>query len=858
MDRQVSTRRGRAPRTPDRRLVVVLFAALVLALGSTGSHAQEDDGSAIWQGVEQMVVTGSGAAGILEDTAVSVTAFDASELEAMGIGDVADIGQFTPNLEIRTAGSTTPILFIRGVGLNDFTANASGSVAVYQDDVALNLPAFQSAQLFDTDAVQVLKGPQGSGPGRNASAGAIRVTSRRPSGDFGGYLNVGVGNFGLVQADGALEAPIVPDLLAIRLAFQFEKRDGLVHNRCGGFTVSQVAAARRGICGEVGGAEIRPGLEEDLNNVNRWAARGVIRFQPEWLDSQWVLNIHGSRIDQLATVGQPIGTAGNAFADITRNGYIIREIQAERQLVEREAIRAARRNPNITNPREQGLANAKQTLANRLAFNRPLDWSPFEGDYNLDGHERQETWGASLRGDMEIGRISFSTITGFEHYDRSRIIDADYTSSIIFEFDIQDDAWQVTQDFRFEQELESLPLSWKAGGYALAERLDYDQFTFGDGDIPGILQRYAQATWAFGIYGEFDYKLTDDLEFKAGIRYNWERKSFDIEEITSPISNTVDLNRCNERENIPAADCDDRRTFSDPTGVVRFTYHFDDSTEIYAKYTRGWKGLQYNASDGTVRGAFTLAKPETIDSIEIGGSGSWFDGRLALSTAFFFYRYENYQVFLFANDLNSPPIRVVRNASAAQIYGAELDATIEPIESLQIVARFGWLESKFLDFASDGIREIVTGGLPNLRRLITEVPIDYTGNRLPNTPRFKFSGSIQYTFDLRRLGTLTPRYDITFTDDFSFDPSKQGRGAPDNFGNFFLPKFAIGQRAYTLHNARLTYRAPNDQIEVALWVRNLSNLVYKTLAFDASATGGLVGNQVGDPRTYGATVKFTF
>ena len=138
------------------------------------------------------------------------------------------------------------------------------------------------------------------------------------------------------------------------------------------------------------------------------------------------------------------------------------------------------------------------------------------------------------------------------------------------------------------------------------------------------------------------------------------------------------------------------------------------------------------------------------------------------------------------------------------------------------------------------------------------MPIDYTGNRLPNTPRFKVSGSVEYTFLLGRAGSITPRYDFSYTDDFSFDASKNGRGAPNNRGVFFLPKYAIGQRAYTLHNARLTYRTLDETIEASFWVRNLTDLTYKTLAFDASETGGLVANLVGDPRTYGVSVKLTF
>jgi outer membrane receptor protein involved in Fe transport len=104
---------------------------------------------------------------------------------------------------------------------------------------------------------------------------------------------------------------------------------------------------------------------------------------------------------------------------------------------------------------------------------------------------------------------------------------------------------------------------------------------------------------------------------------------------------------------------------------------------------------------------------------------------------------------------------------------------------------------------------------------------------------------------------LIPRYDFSWTDDVFFDPS-EGFGAPNNQGATFLPEFAIGQKAYWLHNVRLSYRSPGSNIEVAGWVRNLTDEVYKTLAFDASVSAGLVGNFVGDPRTYGVSVAVAF
>jgi outer membrane receptor protein involved in Fe transport len=134
---------------------------------------------------------------------------------------------------------------------------------------------------------------------------------------------------------------------------------------------------------------------------------------------------------------------------------------------------------------------------------------------------------------------------------------------------------------------------------------------------------------------------------------------------------------------------------------------------------------------------------------------------------------------------------------------------------------------------------------------------DYNGNPLPNAPRFKVSGTLSYEFEISKIGTITPRYDVTWSDDVFFDPSA-GRGAPDVNGETFLPANTIGQEALFLHNFVLSYAVEGEGIEISGWVRNMTNETYKTLAFDASAGPGLIGNLVGDPRTYGFSTKFSF
>jgi len=311
-----------------------------------------------------------------------------------------------------------------------------------------------------------------------------------------------------------------------------------------------------------------------------------------------------------------------------------------------------------------------------------------------------------------------------------------------------------------------------------------------------------------------------------------------------------------EHPNPNPLECEDQATFSAPTGSINLDYEFNDDVSIYWRYTHGWKGPQYTIGSGLTPNSNTLAEPEEIDSLEWGFKSNWLDDRLQINGSLFWYDYANYQVFLFENNFGSAPVRKVINANAARLYGAELDATIEPIDRLIATLRFGWLESRFLDFTDTGAVK-VPFSLNPVRFAVYSRTFDYTGNRLPNTPRFKLSGSLEYTFELGRFGNIRPRYDFSWTDDIFFDPS-EGRGAPNNQDEIFMPKYAVGQKAFWLHDVGLTYTTPDDRIEVAAWVRNVADEVYKVGAFDVSVGVGMVNSLVGDPRTYGMSLRVNF
>jgi outer membrane receptor protein involved in Fe transport len=856
-------------------------------------------------GVEVIRVLGQKTEEMIQpEIAAAVTQFDAEALQALGAQNVSDLSAYTPNLEIKTAGATAPTFFIRGVGLNDFAANGSGAVAVYQDDVPRNAPANQLGQLFDLENVSVEKGPQGGGPARNASAGVIRIVAKKPGDELEATLRSSLGNYDYQDYEGAINVPIVEDQLSTRLAFRFTERDPILTNRCSRIPfidqppvlrsgqpfipagsaanalagqhvppledrVQEAIAApapasnstwdRVSFCGEqtfnryanpgIGnGSTFFPvrsrllsplpgGLDDKVNDMGQWSARGTVRYTPPDTDMEWLFNGHGSELDTSSQLGQAIGTRDAFYGGSTgvAGGYRDRDVVAIQ-----------------TRYQNQGLSGTDlaQALGQHLA--QIGDQHPWQGDYDRTGNTRLQTWGGYANGNWNVlPNVTLTSISGYDAYDRFRSTDQDFTPNVLFEAEQKDNAWQATQDLRASGELSELPVRWQVGGFTLNENLNNNLKQYFKGAQGSVLTPdeddldYRQLIYSVAGYTGAQWDFAQDFTLDVAARYNWERKLFDntLTFVTQP--------------GLPPIPRHLTETWQSPTGSATLKYQLFEDTSVYWKYTHGWKGGMISAltqDTSAAPGGVTVAKPEKIDSFEMGLKGNWFDSRLSFSGAIFYYKYEDYQTLVVQDTVAGPPGIAIINANNAEIYGADVDLRVEPIESLVFTGHFGWLESQYLDFTNQ-VTQSVQGPNGTLKNLV--VTVDYTGNRLPNSPEFKLSGSLEYTTDLGRYGSLIPRFDFAWSDDVFFDPA-EGRGNPSPLGVQFLPRFAVGQPAFWLLNARLSYRTQDGKIEIGGWVRNFLDTTYKTYGFDASQFSQVVINYYGDPRTFGADFTVSF
>lgn len=574
------------------------------------------------------------------------------------------------------------------------------------------------------------------------------------------------------------------------------------------------------------------GLKRHLNDIDNWAARGILRFQP-FDGMEWILNSHGGRNRSDSRHLQSLGAEG----DFT--GIMFQEALEAGLWSEAAAARIMQGRGSSEGTRD---VDGLEPMGD---FPGEGGSDPFKGFYNLDGSEFLDTWGLSLRGHWDLGGALVTSLTGYEWYHRFVEDEGDASPINSFPADYEDSAWQLSQELRAEGEGERY--IWRTGFFFLYE--DLDSFNlFPDTRKFRIEQTFDQTLWSLAPFAAGRLFLTEELSLDAGLRYNVEHKEFTLGTLAVGTVSGIEFDEIPEQT--------DKKTWTGVTGDATLSWQPTgdwlyaagvDSLTVYGKYARGMKGGHFNAGL-TIRGSFAEAgsgeiliprveavKPEFIHSVEVGFKSRWLEDRLTLNVAAFRYWYNDLQVFDIINEKGELPLQQLLNGDA-RVWGAEAELQARPLPGLLIQLGGGWLDTEFIDLS-------VTKAVGQPRGLGASAEFDYSGNPLIAAPTWNLSGIVEYQIPLFRFGSLIPRYDFSYRSKVYLDPQHAD---------------PISQDPYTLHNARLAYRTPDGRIEVAGWVRNFTDKRYKIDVFDFSRDFNTILEVWGDPRTYGVTTSYAW
>ena len=371
--------------------------------------------------------------------------------------------------------------------------------------------------------------------------------------------------------------------------------------------------------------------------------------------------------------------------------------------------------------------------------------------------------------------------------------------------------------YYFHEDLNS-SVSFAAPGFGLSP------FTGTSGDLEGVGQVSSMTTNSTAAFGNIDFAATSRLELTLGLRVTHETKNVSYNAYIDDVDDFVPLSFTGSSQIVNDAlaqtiDFADEKSWNNVSGRASASYKVIEGMLAYASVARGFNSGNYNGGAFLLQSEATLVNPETLTSYEM-GLKTEIGKNFRLNVGTFYYDFKNQQVFVLAAGPGGTPFQQLSNAAASSLAGAEAELAWKPLTGLLAQIGAGYTYSRFDNFDSP-----IGGNL--------------TGNTLPSAPKTNLNSLVRYELPVW-AGTLALQLDGKYQ-------SKQFFSVDND------P--LLTQAAYTLLNARISYATLADRLTISAWGRNIGNKNYLTAAYDLSSYG-FDQYVVGDPRTFGVTVRY--
>ncbi len=629
-----------------------IASAIALALG--GSVATSTPVYAQGFALEEVLVTARKKEETLQDVPVAVTSMSSDDLKALNLSDTQDLGSFSPGVHIEPApaqGGSIAKVTIRGQVQTDNLITLDPSVGWYIDDVYLARAYGTANSLFDVSRVEVLKGPQGTLYGRNTTGGAIKILTEKadPNGELSGYATAGVGNYDSYKVGGAINIPLIANVLAVRLAAQKDERqDGFgeltIYDR---FTQSPT------------------GEKEEVGTRDNDVYRIGVTYDPT---------------ERLS-----------ATLSMERNSSYV--TMASRNFSQQPGFTGDEPTP----PRYFPLTRSS------------TDYYDSAANYGNYSDAESDTIALALVYDLSEN-VQTKLVYGNRDVDTAYMSDIDGTGVPVsqFSFPFEQVASQDSIEWQFSGLAMDGFLDWIAGVYYFEE----DGFDLSRSGGLSTYQNGVDYNYSYGAaenksqsaFVSGTFSLTDTVNATLGVRYTEDEKAFFAQQYAVPLgvpSNPGPSSAaCRIDSNNPPPNADfDQCTWSDSESYefVSWTASVDwqvnEEVMTYAKAASSSRSGGQNARglDADTSQPFF---EETATDIELGVKSQLFDNSLKLNAAYYHTFYQDTQQ---TNLVSTPSglITQVVNAGDADIDGIEADAqwVISPNWMLTVTA--GYLDWEF-------------------------------------------------------------------------------------------------------------------------------------------------------------------
>lgn len=799
------------------------------AAAATAADAAVDTDDQASRG-DIIIVTARRRQETAQEVPVAISVIRGDSIEATGNFNVVKLQQLAPTLQVYTSNPRNTSVNIRGLGV-PFGLTSDGfeqGVGIYVDDVYNSRVAAATFDFLDVAQVEVLRGPQGTLYGKNTTAGAINITTNQPTFDFEGRAEVSVGNLNYRQAKAAISGPLT-DKIAARIAIAATSRRGTLYN-----TVS----------------------DRWINEQDNLGLRGQLLVQP---NEDLSITLAGDYSKQ-----DPEGY-GTTYVRVGRT---------QRALARQyDALVAA---VNAANP------GRNYAVPSTNPYDRLTDLDASLNAGNKIG-------GASVRVKWDVGPGSLTSISAWRFWDWKPENDRDFTGlSIVSKSQNPSQQDQYSQEFRYNYEGDKV--DFVVGLFGFKQRIDTQgteqqgadaskwSLTGALADNPAVLNgltatntQYLKSTSA-ALFGQLSWKVTDALTIQPGARVNYDKKSgFYRRVVTNGAGQVINCTPApgTSLPAILAAQCGvyQPQESAPSDSAWNFTYDFNVNYKVapdilaYATYAKSFKtlginqnGLPLNA-DNTVNYDASTVKPESIDHFEIGLKTQFLDRRATFNLSAYRTEIKDFQA-----TVNGGQFGTVRgylaNADKVRTQGIEADLKIVASDRFTAYANGAYTDAKYKKFTNAPCPPELSGGTlqpanatpnysqPGVPGALSPRQCDISGQRLPGVSKWAFSYGAETNVPVTLL-------------------AKEGQiylGVDGNYRSHWnsnaSPSIYTNVKGYALTNFRVGFRG--EGLDVFGWVRNAFDTDYIELLQVAPGNTGLIAGQVGDERTWGGTVKFSF
>ncbi len=618
--------------------------AWALCFGQSALYAAEPASDEIAV-LEEVVVTATRRETNLQDTGLSITAFSGEQLREINAIRFDDIAAQTPGLRY-TQGGGAPLLgliSIRGVAQNDFSHHIEAATVLYVDDIYRPSTSSNMQNLFDINRVEVIKGPQGTLFGRNATGGLIHILTRDPTDEFEGYLDLTIAEFNEIAAEGVVNIPF-SQTTAARISIYHRENDGWIKNAIGPDSIADDTTA------------LRAKLVFQPNDAWR------IKLQGEWTKTD--------NVD--AGGGFPTGgymgpdTLGRFRPSLnTDTGYIdadgnvfTGEFDFPGKFDREEYVVFADIEYQSGNYTFKSLSSYSEQ---DVFYSEDNDLTPFDiAIFRQRTEQENFTQEFRINADFDRWRLT----SGLYYLN----IDGTYFQN-----------YQINNLGNFDQILAPIPV--------LILPLGFNQWA-----------DYTLETKSWSIFSQGEYDLTSRLTMTLGFRYTKDKKDYAY---LNTCENLLPRPACP-----PAFDpatlagaglVTDKHSEDGISARFQLDYSMTEDWLLFASYNRGYKAFNYNAGfSGAALVSDVRYDGEFLNAYEIGSKLDFWNRRARLNLSAFYYDYQDYQAF------DQRGVQFILSNADATIYGAEAELAISPGYGINLQFGLALLDTEVKDIPIGG------------------------------------------------------------------------------------------------------------------------------------------------------------